>query len=69
MNRRLVHDVAMATTKACVECFRWSDEQEYREAFDSLYPAIEGGLLYLLTALDRESQRLAKPRIHNPEED
>ncbi len=59
-NKRLLHDVAMATTTAVLELFRWSDEAEYRKVFNLVFTAIEGGILYALTAQEREWDRLAK---------
>jgi hypothetical protein len=61
-NRRLVHDVAMATTTAALERFEWSDADEYRNAFNLIFPAVEAGLYSLIEFSRRERKRLAKPQ-------
>jgi hypothetical protein len=62
MSKHLIHDVAMATTQAVLDRLKgWSGEAEYREAFLAVFPAVQGGLTYLIEHYRHELKRLAKP--------
>lgn len=58
-NNRLVHDTAMATTAAVLECFNLRPE-EYKDAHDEVYPVVRAGLVAYLHFRHRELKRLGE---------
>jgi hypothetical protein len=68
INKRLLHDCTMALTAAITEMYRVQDEEEYRETFWTIHPAVEAGILYALEAQQKELRRLGKLRVPPPSE-